>query len=74
MRQPRLYLGCYPKTGATLLANVFREICREFGWRFEVVLGRVERIPPKGDVLLFAHSLRERFGDALARLGYEDFD
>lgn len=57
MRKPRLYLCCYHKTGTILLANVFGEICREFGWRFEVDLGRVERIPPEGDVLLFAHSL-----------------
>ena len=52
-----IYLFCYHKTGTVLLFNIFRQICVEFGWKFEQILGRCEEIPFDADVVLFCHSL-----------------
>jgi hypothetical protein len=51
-----LLICCHHKVGTILLKSVFRDVCRWFGWRFEVVAGTATGPAPSSDIAVLVHS------------------
>lgn len=51
------YAFTHHKAGYLLARKIFKKICGEFQWKFEVVLGKCSEVPLAADVVLFAHSM-----------------
>lgn len=55
--QKPIYIFCHHKCGTVLFGKVFRDICREMGWKFVSYPGKVKSVACDADVVLFMHSL-----------------
>ena len=56
-RESPIYICCYHKVGTKLLRKVFKNISKDFGWKFAAVSGLCTSVPSGCDVILFPHSL-----------------
>lgn len=56
-RNVPLCVFCYHKVGTVLLSRVFRQICQERNWKFQIMRGKQKQLPKDSDIILFIHSL-----------------